>query len=118
MGFQFINYAVTEEHQMLQDTLRRFLADKLAPIAKELDDKEMIAMDVIKEMWGRPSGLMAATRPIFSSGLKALISFSVNSFRISDMAVRLSFLSLRRSWFPEAFFLQGAWRLSKRQYRD
>ena len=50
MGFQFINYAVTEEHQMLQDTLRRFLAEKLAPIAKELDDKEMIAMDVIKEM--------------------------------------------------------------------
>ncbi len=50
MSFKFINYAVTEEHQMLQDTLRKFLADKLAPIAAECDEKEEIPMDVIKEM--------------------------------------------------------------------
>ncbi len=50
MAFKFINYAVTEEHQMLQDTLRKFLGDKLAPIAAELDEKEEIALDVIKEL--------------------------------------------------------------------
>ncbi len=50
MSFKFINYAVTEEHQMLQDTLKRFLADKLEPIAAECDEKEQIPMDVIKEL--------------------------------------------------------------------
>ncbi len=50
MAFQFINYAVTDEHKMLQDTLRKFLAEKLAPIARELDEKEKIPMEIIKEL--------------------------------------------------------------------
>ncbi len=50
MAFKFINYAETEEHQILQETLRKFLGDKLAPIAAQLDEKEEIALDVIKEL--------------------------------------------------------------------
>lgn len=50
MAFKFINYAVTEEHFMLQEAVRKFLNDKLAPIAAECDEKEQFPMEVVKEM--------------------------------------------------------------------
>jgi alkylation response protein AidB-like acyl-CoA dehydrogenase len=50
MKFKFIDYAVTDEHRMLQKTIRKFLADKLAPIAKEIDETEKIPLDIIKEL--------------------------------------------------------------------
>jgi len=50
MNYTPIDYAVTEEHRMIQATARKFLADKLAPIAAHLDEKEEVAMEVLKGM--------------------------------------------------------------------
>ncbi len=50
MKFTPIDYAETEEHRMIQATARKFLADKLAPIAAELDEKEEFPLEVIKGM--------------------------------------------------------------------
>jgi len=48
--FRTIDFAETEEHQMLKESLRRFLAKELAPIAAQLDKEERFPADVIKKM--------------------------------------------------------------------
>ena len=50
MSFKPIDYARTEEHRMIQETIRRFTADKLAPIAAEIDQQERFPLKVIKEL--------------------------------------------------------------------
>ena len=61
MKFKTIDYAETEEHRMVQDSARRYLADNLAPIAAELDEKEMFAEDILKGMG--ELGLLALIAP-------------------------------------------------------
>ncbi len=61
MNFQPIDYAETEEHRMIQTTIRKFVADKLAPIAAEIDENERLAIEVIKEMG--QLGLLALVLP-------------------------------------------------------
>lgn len=61
MKFQFIDYAMTEDHKILQDMVRRFLADKLAPVAAENDEKERFPLEIVKEM-GR-LGFLALIAP-------------------------------------------------------
>ena len=61
MNFKTIDYAETEEHRMVQETARRFLADKLAPIAAEIDRDERFPREVFKEL-GR-LGLLALMAP-------------------------------------------------------
>ena len=50
MNFKPVDYAETDEHRMIQDTIRRFVADKLAPIAAEIDQEERFPIEVIKEL--------------------------------------------------------------------
>lgn len=47
---KFINYADSESQKAFQQKVRRFLADEFAPIAKEIDEKEQIALECIKKM--------------------------------------------------------------------
>ncbi|MFC1822175.1 acyl-CoA dehydrogenase family protein [Thermodesulfobacteriota bacterium] len=61
MNFKFVDYAETEEHRMIQETARKFLADNLAPIAAEIDEKEEFAWDVFKGM--AELGLLALMAP-------------------------------------------------------
>ncbi len=61
MKFKPIDYAETDEHRMIQETARRFLADKLVPIAAEIDREERFPLEVFKEL-GR-LGLLALMAP-------------------------------------------------------
>ncbi len=61
MSFKTIDYAETDEHRMVQDTARKFLADKLAPIANELDEQERFGEEIIKGMG--ELGLLALIAP-------------------------------------------------------
>jgi len=61
MNFKPVDYAETDEHRMIQQTVRSFVKDKLAPIAAEIDKEERFPIEVIKEL-GRLGmlGLMAS----------------------------------------------------------
>ncbi len=48
--FKSTDFAVTPEHRMLQDSVRRFVAKELAPIAAHIDKEERFPLDVIKHM--------------------------------------------------------------------
>lgn len=61
MHFKPIDYAETDEHRMIQETVRRFVADKLAPIAAEIDRDERFPREVFKEL-GK-LGLLALMAP-------------------------------------------------------
>jgi butyryl-CoA dehydrogenase len=52
MNYKPVDYAETDEHRMIQATVRRFVADKLAPIAAEIDHEERFPLEVIKELGG------------------------------------------------------------------
>ncbi len=61
MSFETIDYAETEEHRMVQSTARKFLADKLAPIAAQLDEEERFPKEIIRGMG--ELGLLALIAP-------------------------------------------------------
>jgi alkylation response protein AidB-like acyl-CoA dehydrogenase len=48
MQYQTVDYAETEEHRMIRETARRYLADKLAPIAADIDREERFPLEVFK----------------------------------------------------------------------
>ncbi len=50
MKFQPIDYAETEEHRMIRATVHRFLADRLAPIAADLDREERYPAELVKDL--------------------------------------------------------------------
>ena len=50
MYFKPIDYAETEEHRMTKETIRRFVADNLVPIAAEIDQEERFPSEVFKEL--------------------------------------------------------------------
>ena len=52
MQYKPIDYAETDEHRMIQETIRRFVLDKLAPIAAEIDKEERFPLEGIKEAAG------------------------------------------------------------------
>lgn len=56
MNFKPIDYAETDEHRMIQETIRRFVADKLVPIAAEIDQEERFPREVFKELGVIQSG--------------------------------------------------------------
>ena len=47
-----MDFTLSEEHKMLQATVRDFANDKLAPVADELDRKQEFAWDNFKMMAG------------------------------------------------------------------
>jgi len=61
MNFKPIDYAETDEHRMIQETARRFLTDKLLPIAAEIDRDERFPLEVFKELGHL--GLLALMAP-------------------------------------------------------
>jgi len=61
MRFRTIDYAETEEHRMIQRTARKFLADRLAPIAAQLDREERFPDEIIRGM--AELGLLALMAP-------------------------------------------------------
>ncbi|MFC1967321.1 acyl-CoA dehydrogenase family protein [Chloroflexota bacterium] len=56
-----MDFTFSEEHKMLQTTVRDFAADKLAPVADELDRKQEFAWDNFKMM--ADMGLLGLTIP-------------------------------------------------------
>lgn len=56
-----MNFTLTEEHKMLQATVRDFATNKLAPVADELDRKQEFAWDNFKMM--AEMGLLGLTVP-------------------------------------------------------
>jgi len=61
MHFTPIDYAETDEHRMIQQTARKFLAEKLAPIASQIDQEERFAIEVFKGLG--ELGLLALIAP-------------------------------------------------------
>ena len=61
MDFKPIDYAETDEHRMIQDTVRRFLAERLQPIAAEIDREERFPLEVFKGLG--ELGLLALMAP-------------------------------------------------------
>ncbi len=56
-----LDFSLTEEQTALVDTTRRFVADKIVPIAGDCDRKSELPKNVIKEAW--ELGLVAPTVP-------------------------------------------------------
>jgi len=48
--FKTTDLAETQEHRLLQESLRRFLAKELAPIAAQIDREERFPLEVVKHM--------------------------------------------------------------------
>jgi len=61
MHFKPVDYAETDEHRMIQQTARRFLAEKLAPIAAEIDREERFPVEVFRALG--ELGLLALVVP-------------------------------------------------------
>ena len=45
-----MDFDLTEEQQMLKDATRDYAKERLAPLAKEADEQEMIPPEVLKEL--------------------------------------------------------------------
>ena len=45
-----LNYDLTEEQQILRDSVREFAEKEIKPVAEELDDKEEFSLDLVKKM--------------------------------------------------------------------
>ena len=56
-----VDFSVSEEHQALIESARRFTREKIIPIAAECDRESRFPMDVFKEAWGM--GLINPTVP-------------------------------------------------------
>jgi short/branched chain acyl-CoA dehydrogenase len=45
-----LNYDLTEEQQILRDSVREFAEKEIKPVAEELDEKEEFSLDLVKKM--------------------------------------------------------------------
>jgi len=45
-----LNFDLTEEQRILRDQVRQFAEKEIAPIAKEMDDKEAFSIDLVRKM--------------------------------------------------------------------
>ena len=45
-----LNYDLSEEHQILRDSIRDFAEKEIKPLAEELDEKEEFSLDLVKKM--------------------------------------------------------------------
>lgn len=45
-----LNYDITEEQQILRDSIRDFAEKEIKPLAEELDEKEEFSLDLVKKM--------------------------------------------------------------------
>ncbi|RLB56355.1 MAG: acyl-CoA dehydrogenase [Deltaproteobacteria bacterium] len=62
-----MNFAITDEQKALVDNVRKFVKDRIIPIAAECDEKSKFPMDVFKEAW--EMGLSAPTIPEAYGGI-------------------------------------------------
>jgi short/branched chain acyl-CoA dehydrogenase len=56
-----LNYDLSEEHELLRDTVRQFALEKVAPIAEEIDREKRFPYELVTEM--AELGLMGMTIP-------------------------------------------------------
>jgi alkylation response protein AidB-like acyl-CoA dehydrogenase len=56
-----LNYDLSEEHELLRDTVRQFALEKVAPVAEELDREKRFPYELVNEM--AELGLMGMTIP-------------------------------------------------------
>jgi alkylation response protein AidB-like acyl-CoA dehydrogenase len=56
-----VNFDLSEEHDLLRDTVRQFALEKVAPVAEELDREKRFPYDLVAEM--ADLGLMGMTIP-------------------------------------------------------
>jgi alkylation response protein AidB-like acyl-CoA dehydrogenase len=49
-GTKMLNFDLTEEQRILRDQVRQFAEKEIAPIAKEMDDKEAFSIDLVRKM--------------------------------------------------------------------
>jgi short/branched chain acyl-CoA dehydrogenase len=56
-----VNFDLSEEHQLLRDTVRQFALEKVAPVAEELDREKRFPYELVEEM--AELGLMGMTIP-------------------------------------------------------
>ena len=56
-----MNYDLSEEHELLRDTVRQFALEKVAPVAEELDREKRFPYELVGEM--AELGLMGMTIP-------------------------------------------------------
>jgi short/branched chain acyl-CoA dehydrogenase len=45
-----LNYDITEEQQILRDSIRDFAEKEIKPVAEELDEREEFSLDIVKKM--------------------------------------------------------------------
>jgi len=45
-----LNFDLTEEQQILRDSIRDFAEKEIKPIAEELDEKEEFSLDLVKKL--------------------------------------------------------------------
>jgi alkylation response protein AidB-like acyl-CoA dehydrogenase len=56
-----VNFDLSEEHELLRDTVRRFALEKIAPVAEELDREKRFPYELVAEL--AELGLMGMTIP-------------------------------------------------------
>src|SRR5581483_7190457 len=56
-----LDFDLSDEHQLLRDTVRRFAAEKVAPVAEELDREKRFPYEIVAEL--AELGLMGMTIP-------------------------------------------------------
>ena len=45
-----MNFSLTEEQKMIQETVRKFVENEIAPVANEIDEKGEYPFDLVKKM--------------------------------------------------------------------
>ncbi|MBD0291215.1 MAG: acyl-CoA dehydrogenase family protein, partial [Thermoleophilia bacterium] len=45
-----MNYDLSEEHELLRETVRRFAEERVAPVAEELDREHRFPYEIVAEM--------------------------------------------------------------------
>ena len=56
-----MNFDLSQEHELLRDTVRQFALEKVAPVAEELDREKRFPYEIVAEL--ADLGLMGMTIP-------------------------------------------------------
>lgn len=90
MEFKFINYALTEEHVMLQNEIRKIVVAKLMPIAREIDERGEISLDFIKEI-GQLGFLSLMAPEEYGGGGRDVIGAAIVAEELTKISAALQF---------------------------
>ena len=110
---QSVRYALTEDQRLLQDTLRGFAADKVAPRAAEIDAKAEYPQDMYDAL--RELGMFALPFPERYGGAGSMLSACIAIEELGRVCYNTAYLLIVQ-WTPFCAILYGGTEAQKTRF--